>query len=352
MNQVCNEAAKLEDYICPAFTVTDGMICQLNHAARYIGLTPQTPIASLLPTPEDYTGFTDGCLYLSLSINGIDYSAAIQKESGYDLFLLDHELEQHLWTFSLVSQQIRMPLSEIMTVTERMLKQMPEENSEYSASLRRSLNQLHRMACNMSDAGRYACETPLHQSTVDMAAVINEVMDRVCSLGEQHGIHIVYQGLNKPVDSLADPEKIERAVLNLLSNAMKATPTGGTIQVSLTQKGNRLLLRVQDGGTGMAEDIQATAFSRYRRKPSLLDAGQGLGLGLVIVRSAAIAHGGTVLLEHPQNEGTRVTVSFAIRRDTAPRLGSPLSFMDYAGGRDHALLELSDALPVAAYETD
>lgn len=352
MNHVCHEAVKLEDYICPAFTVVDGQIRELNHAACYIGLTPQMSVASLLPTPEDYAGFTDGCLYLSLSIGTTDYSAAVQKEDGYDLFLLDHELEQQLWTFSLVSQQMRAPLSEVMTAAERMLKQLPAESSELSAHMRRSLNQLHRMACNMSDAGRYSCEAPVHQSTIDMAAVVNEVMERVCTLGEQHGITVAYQPLNRNVDSLADPEKIERAVLNLMSNALKATPPGGMVQASLTHSGNRLLFRVQDGGSGMAEEIRATAFSRYRRKPSLYDAGHGLGLGLVIVRAAAIAHGGTVLLEQPQGEGIRVTVSFSVRKNTVPRLGSPLPFMDYAGGRDHALLELSDALPAKAYETE
>lgn len=352
MNHVYHEAARLEDYICPAFTVKDGQILELNHAACYIGLTPQMSVASLLRTPEDYALFTGGCLYLSLSVGSTDYSAAVHKEDGHDLFLLEHELEQQLWTFSLVSQQMRGPLSEVMTAAERILQQLPEGSSELSANMRRSMNQLHRMACNMSDAARYSCETPIHQSTIDMAAVINEVMEKVCTLAQQQGVNIHYEPLNRIVDSLADAEKLERAVFNLMSNALKATPAGSSIQVSLTLSKNRLLFRVQDGGTGMSEDILSTAFSRYRRKPTLSGTGQGLGLGLVIVRAVALTHGGTVLLEHPKGEGTRVTLSLAIRKDAAPRLGSPLPAIDYAGGRDHALLELSDALPAKAYKCD
>ena len=86
------------------------------------------------------------------------------------------------------------------------------------------------------------------------------------------------------------------------------------------------------------------------RKPALSSANAGLGLGLVIVRAAAAAHGGTVLVEQPKEGGTRVSVSFAIRTSMEPTLGSLLPPLDYAGGKDHALLELSDALPASAYE--
>lgn len=352
MNHVCEGTVRLEEHICPAFTVTDGQIRELNHAARYIGLTPGMSISSMLNAPEEYTGFTGDYLSLSLAVEGTDYYASIEKVNGYDLFLLEHELEQQLWTYSLVSQQLRNPLSEAMLCAERMLQQLPDDTSVVSVNMRRSLNRLHRMVCNMSDAGRYCCETPLHQTMVDIAAVINEVMEKLCDLTQKQGITIQYQPLDEIVDSLGDPEKIERAILNLVSNACKATLTGGTVQVSLSRRENRLLFCIQDSGTGMAEEIRSTAFFRYRRKPSLEDAGQGLGLGMVIVRAAAAAHKGTVLLEHLKEGGTRVTVSFAIRKSVNPTLGTPLPAIDYAGGCDHTLLELSDALPASAYKSE
>lgn len=351
MNHVCHEAAGLDDYLCPAFTVSDGIIRRLNHAACYIGLTEQMPVSSLLHAPEDYADYEDGCLYLSLSVGTTDYSATVCKKDGCDLFLLDHQLEQQLWTFSLVSQQLRTPLSNVMTIAEQLLKELPE-GSEYAGEMRRSLNQLHRMTCNMSDAGRYSCETTAHQSTIDMAALINEVMEKVCSLAEQKSIRVLYEPLRQPVISLADAEMVERAVLNLMSNALKATPAGGSIRTGLSVRNDKLLFQVCDGGAGMDSDIRSAAFSQYLRRPSPTGFGQGLGLGLVIVRSAAIAHGGTVLLEHPQNEGMRVTVSFAIRKSSTLKFSSPVILGDYAGERDHALLELSDVLPAEAYKTE
>lgn len=352
MDHISQATEKLEDFVCPAFTVTDGKILECNHAAAYIGLAPQQVVASLLDRPEDYGDFNGDCLYLPMTVGNTDFSAAIYKREGFDLFLLDYELEQQLLTFSLVSQKMRAPLADLMLCAEQLLQKLPESDSAVSANMRRSMNQLHRMACNMSDAARYSSETTLHQSTIDIAALINEVMERVCTIAEQNGIVVCYDKLNKPVDGLADAEKLERAVLNLMSNAMKVTPAGKTIRVSLRHSGNRLLFQVQDGGNGMQEDIRPTAFSQYQRKPSLFEYNRGLGLGMVIVRSAAAAHGGTLLLEHPKDEGLRITLSLAVRRNATPHLGSPLPVIDYAGGKDHALLELSDVLPADAYQTE
>lgn len=359
MDQICDMAEMLNTFICPAFSVKDAVIADANHAARYLGLEPDTAIAPLLNDQQAYEAFTDGCLYLTLSIHDRDYSAAITREDGYDLFILDHELEQQqLWTLALASQEMRIPLADIMTGMEWMLQQLPQDGAadsrKRSASVRRSLNQLHRMLCNMSDAARYSCETNIHQQTHDMAAIFDEVFEKAAVLAEQKGVALRFRSLRQIVDGLADTEKIERAILNLISNALKVTPKGGTIEARLTRHGNKLHLTVQDSGPGIPAEKRAAVFTQYMRRPSLIDGTQGIGLGMVMVRAAAAAHNGTVLLEYPEGKGTKVTVTFSVRQSTSPRLGTPISILeyDYAGGWDHALLELSDALPLSAYETE
>ena len=71
---------------------------------------------------------------------------------------------------------------------------------------------------------------------------------------------------------------------------------------------------------------------------------------MVLIRSAAASHGGAVLIDQPEGSGTRVTLTLAIRQDTSGNVRSPLLRMDYAGERDHGLLELSESLPAELFE--
>ena len=111
-----------------------------------------------------------------------------------------------------------------------------------------------------------------------------------------------------------------------------------------------LRLSICDRGSGISQNLLGSVFSRYLRQPCIEDSRYGLGLGMVLVRSAAANHGGAVLIDQPEGCGTRVTMTMAIRQNTAGVLRSPVIRVDYAGEQDHALIELSDCLPASLYE--
>ena len=108
---------------------------------------------------------------------------------------------------------------------------------------------------------------------------------------------------------------------------------------------------VQDSGCGIEESFRGNLFSRYTREPGLEDSRHGIGLGLSLICSVAALHGGTVLVDHPLETGTRVTMTMAIRSGSSTTLHSPRIRVDYAGEWDHSLLELSDILPTSLYES-
>ena len=78
----------------------------------------------------------------------------------------------------------------------------------------------------------------------------------------------------------------------------------------------------------------------------------GIGLGMVLIRSVASVHGGTVLIDQPTGEGTRITMTLQIRQATDSALRSPIMKIDYAGERDHGLIELSESLPAGLYKKE
>lgn len=334
--------------IRPGFYVEEGRITQVNAAAQGLLLEPGMDIAPLITSGlESYQNFQTGCLYVQLTLSGMAFHGCVTKDQAADVFILDADAgDTALQALSLAARELRAPLSAVM----HGVQAMREENNPQAASLNRGLYQLLRLVGNMSDAGR----TPgnARMETADLTAFFDELFEKTAVFAQAAGIRLEYQGLSKPLLCLADRELLERAVLNLLSNAFKFTPKGGTVRVTLFTGGTSLRLSVWDSGPGIAQEIQGNLFSRYLRQPGIEDSRFGLGLGMVLVRSAAAAHGGAVLIDQPEGWGTRVTITVALRREKAEVLRSPTMRIDYAGERDHALTELSDCLPVSLYKKE
>ena len=175
--------------------------------------------------------------------------------------------------------------------------------------------------------------------------------EKAATLLSQAEVTLLYEGPNVPVYLLADVERIERSIYNLLSNAAKFSPKGSTLRATLTRKKDLLLFTLSDPGERLAQQVQSNVFNRFMRQPGLGDSRFGLGLGLNIVHNTATAHGGTVLLENPPSGGVRITMTLKIRQSKTPIVRGPY-YLDYAGGHDHGLIELSDILPTSAYEKE
>ena len=114
----------------------------------------------------------------------------------------------------------------------------------------------------------------------------------------------------------------------------------------LEVKGKQVLLSVKDTGPGIPPEYLETVFDRWAQSRRLDDLSRGIGLGLPICRRVAEGHGGRLLLESREGQGTLVTVALPhVRRSGEVRDVR----MDYAGGFYHVMMELSDALPYRAF---
>lgn len=337
--------AVLDALALPAFTAEDGAVSQVNTAARGLLIQPGTPIHALLHTGrEEYASFSQGRLYLTLELAGTCHKASVCRLENTELFILEQEDQRELTALALAARELREPLSRAILSAERLFGASPEEEA---LRLNRGLYQMLRILGNMSDAGSPASR----QETVDIPAVIEEVFEKAAALVPHAGITLRYQGIQESVYALADPQLLERAILNTLSNSMKFTPKGGTIDAILARRERMLQLTIWDSGSGIAEELLPTLFTRYLRQPTIEDSRCGLGLGMTLIKSAAEAHGGTVLIDKPASGGARITLTLAIRQRTEDTLRSPILRVDRFGERDHALIELSDSLPPELYDT-
>ena len=356
MEQLENMIGMLDLMVRPGFCVKDGVIAGVNQSAGARMICPGTPIRELLLTgQEEYSEFTGGCLYLTLDLGGQHTGASVTRQNGYDVFILEQDSDQaELHAMALAAQELREPLASVMTVADRLFPMICDHagNQEQVARINRGLFQMLRVISNMSDAARYHQESERVPEIRDITAILEEIFRNSAALIEQASIHVTFRNLPSRIYTLVDEEKLERAVYNILSNAIKFTPTGGTIEAALTQRGRKLYLTIQDSGSGVDPAVRASIHSRYLRQPGLEDGRFGIGLGMVLIRAAAAAHGGTVLMEHPEGRGTRITMTIDIRQDTTGMLRSKILKVDYAGERNHGLIELADALPTALYKKE
>ena len=340
----------------PVFLVKDAIITHVNHAAQLRQLKVGTPIAELVTIGrQEYSDLSEGKLLLTLTVDNVMYNASVTKNAGYDLFCLESEFQEpELRALALAAQNLREPLSNAMIGMDTLLPKAASEGSpellDQVRQLNKTLYQMHRVIGNMSDAALYRSGCHAKTETRDATAVISEMVEKVTHLVKEAGYQIAFEPLNKAVFCRVDAEKLERGLLNMISNAIRHTPEGSVIRITLRLGAKRLYLSVQNGGKSQ-DNIQSDLFARYLREPGLDSAQSGIGLGLTIVRGAAAAHNGTVLIDQPNGEGLRFTMSVSLEQSSKAILRSPIQRpIDYDGGYDRTLIELADILPSHLFE--
>ena len=355
MEERLDALGMLDLMVRPGLCVKDNIIVKANQAATGLMLLPGSDIRAFLHTgATEYASFHEGCLYLTLQLGSETWGTSVTSVGDYHVFLLEQEADQaELQAMALAARELREPLSKVMTTADRLFPMAALQDDpalrEQAARLNRGLLQMLRVIGNMSDAERYCTSQSVCMEVRDIGQFLEELFRRSSELISHAGLTLSFRNLEAPVDCLIDSEKLERAVLNVLSNAIKFTPWGGTIDCSLTRQGNLLFLQIQDSGSGIPEAIRGQVHNRYQRQPGIEEGRFGIGLGMVLIRSTAALHGGTVLIDHPQDAGTRITMTLAIRKAQPGSLRSPVLRVDYSGERDHALVELSESLPASLY---
>ena len=244
-----------------------------------------------------------------------------------------------------VASQMRAPLSVLYAGMRKLMQEDAPEAELLNQSYYRLLHIVSNLsAAELIDEGRYLCD----RSNGDIVELCRQLSRRLEPLMESCGLRYHFSCSKKSCVILFDERLIERMLLNLISNAMKFTPAGGSITLSLQVQKNDVLLSVADTGCGIAKDKMDTVFDRYLHSSRMDPVPYGLGLGLPLCRAIARGHEGRLLVESHEGEGTCVTAAL-------PNVQSPIfevhdSAFDYVGGFDHLLVELADVLGPEAFQ--
>jgi len=173
-----------------------------------------------------------------------------------------------------------------------------------------------------SDAGGLELMT----APVEMSAVAAEVVRRTTPLAASQGITLSLQ-TDPSVDSLveADPDRLQQVMLILIDNAIKHTPPGGRVAVTVRRHGQHASVEVADTGTGISPEHLPRIFDRfYRADKARARAAGGTGLGLAIAKMLVDAHHGHLSLTSQLGVGTQATVTLPVLTQRQASLGGRL----------------------------
>lgn len=266
---------------------------------------------------------------------------------------LFHQDEQMSEVLQQVSGQLRLSLGNIHGALMRLappdIRDGEEKTDLNAAVLCQSYYRILRLANNLSDASEP--ERPADAGLVndDIVEICRSVMDRAQVPAELVGIRLEFRCGKSGHIIAVDGERIERLLLNLLSNSFKFIGTGDKrISLEVRVEADYVYLVLSDTGRGIPSQMLDTVFDRCRQPGRLDPPPHGLGLGLPICQRIAREHGGSLALASEEGKGTVVTVSLPNRRGPQ-RLGTALPLVELSGGFNRTLVELSDALPKQAF---
>ena len=209
-----------------------------------------------------------------------------------------------------IAHELRNPLTVIRGNLEAMLDGIYPTDAEHLGPIYEETLLLQRLVedlrlLSLADAGQLR----LIHTDVDVRALLTGVAESAQAVADDKGVVLHIDAPQDPVVTSGDVDRLRQVIGNLVSNALRYTPVGGTIALSARQDGERIEIAISDTGHGIAPQALPHIFDRFYRADNARDrASGGSGLGLAIARALVQAHGGTIGVESALERGTTFTI--------------------------------------------
>jgi two-component system phosphate regulon sensor histidine kinase PhoR len=210
-----------------------------------------------------------------------------------------------------VSHELRTPLSGIRAAAETLQEGAIDDRPaaiEFMGHIQREVDRMTQLVEELLELSRIESgAAPLHFEQLDASTLVTDTVKRFRRQAERAGVRLASGAPEETLPIIGDGERLERALGNLVANALKFTPSGGSVTVSAEPDGDHIAISVADTGIGIDQDQRARVFERFYKA----DRGRGdggTGLGLAIVKHIVLAHEGNVSVDSRPGHGSTFTM--------------------------------------------
>jgi PAS domain S-box-containing protein len=213
-----------------------------------------------------------------------------------------------------LAHELRNPLAPVRSSLEIMRLAMDDPGliARARETMERQMVQMVRLIDDLLDVSRITRgRLELRKEPVSLDALIRTALETAGPLIDDSGHRLIVDGLDRPIEMIADPVRLAQVLSNLLNNAAKYTEPGGTIHLITTLEGDEVALTVKDSGVGISEDALPGVFDLFNQVDRTLERSQGgLGIGLTLVKRLVEMHGGRV---EAHSDGPGQGAAFTVR---------------------------------------
>nr|WP_299337733.1 hybrid sensor histidine kinase/response regulator transcription factor [Allomuricauda sp.] len=229
---------------------------------------------------------------------------------------ISHLYEVKNQFFSNISHELRTPLTLILGPSTDLLEDdslQPGQRNKLTF-INNNAKRLLRLINQLLDLSKLeAGKLDLKASQQNISKLVSAITESFSSMAVSQGIHLTFHSKPNEIYVFYDADKLEKVIINLLSNAMKFTESGGHVEVSLSKAEEACILKVEDSGIGIAQDQQPYVFDRFFQADNKESREhEGTGIGLSLSKELIELHGGSIALDSELNRGSIFTVTLPL----------------------------------------
>lgn len=203
-----------------------------------------------------------------------------------------HERDRFL---AILGHELRNPLGAILLASQ-MVNEDGQLDGEHARLIERQSRHLTRIVNDLLDLSRVVSgKIVIKPQIIDLRGIAKQALETLRESAKSHQVAVELRLPETPLRVNADPVRADQIITNVLTNAIKYTPEGGHVTVSLRQEENDALVCVEDDGVGIAADRIGTIFELFAQAENAIGRSQGgMGIGLALVKNLIELHGGTI----------------------------------------------------------